>query len=86
MLIGVEISGDITVFQKEAEKIKDLTVEIQRIWNARHLRYANNNRGKWNHFKIIEKIPGQHNGKARNEASTKATKLDTEHLFREVLT
>jgi hypothetical protein len=51
------------------------------MWNARHKRYANNNREKWNHLKIIEKIPGQHNGKALNQASTKATKLGTAHTY-----
>jgi hypothetical protein len=34
LLIGVEISGDITVFKQEAEKNKDLAVEIQRMWNV----------------------------------------------------
>lgn len=34
MLIGAETSGERTVVKKEAEKNKDLTVEIQRIWNA----------------------------------------------------
>ena len=38
MLIDVEISGDRNVIKKEAEKIlkyKDLTIEIQRMWNAK---------------------------------------------------
>ena len=38
MLIDVAISGDKNVIKKEAEKIlkyKDLTIEIQRIWNVR---------------------------------------------------
>jgi len=37
MLIGVAISGDRNVIKKEAEKIlkyKDLTIEIQRMWNV----------------------------------------------------
>jgi len=37
MLIDVAISGDRNVIQKEAEKIlkyKDLTIEIQRMWNV----------------------------------------------------
>jgi hypothetical protein len=36
MLLDISITGDRNVIQKEAEKIlkyKDLTVEIQRMWN-----------------------------------------------------
>jgi hypothetical protein len=33
MLIGVEISGERTVVKKETERDRDLTVEIQRMWN-----------------------------------------------------
>ena len=38
MLIDVAMSGDRNVIKKEAEKIlkyKDLTVEIQRMWNVK---------------------------------------------------
>ena len=38
MLIDVEISGNRCVIKKEAEKIlkyKDLTIEIQRMWNVK---------------------------------------------------
>ena len=38
MIIDVAISGDRNVIKKEAEKIlkyKDLTIEIQRIWNVK---------------------------------------------------
>jgi len=38
MLIDVAISGDRNVTRKEAEKIlkyKDLTIEIQRMWNVK---------------------------------------------------
>jgi hypothetical protein len=38
MLIDVAISGDRNVIKKEAEKIfkcKDLTIEIQRMWNLK---------------------------------------------------
>jgi hypothetical protein len=40
MLIDVPFPGDRNVIQKEAEKIlkyKDLTVEIQRVWNVKKL-------------------------------------------------
>ena len=38
MLIDIAISGDRNVIKKEAEKIlkyKDLTIEIQRMWNVK---------------------------------------------------
>jgi hypothetical protein len=38
MLIDVAIPGDRNIVQKEAEKIfkyKDLTIEIQRMWNVK---------------------------------------------------
>ena len=38
MLIDVAISGDRNVIKKEVEKIlkyKDLTIEIQRMWNVK---------------------------------------------------
>ena len=38
MLIDVAISGDINMIKKEAEKTlkyKDLTIEIQRMWNVK---------------------------------------------------
>jgi len=38
MLIDVAISGDRNVIKKEAEKLikhKDLTIEIQRMWNVK---------------------------------------------------
>jgi len=50
MLIDTAISGDRIVIKKEAEKIlkyKDLTIEIQRMWDTC------NNRGEWDYFKDI---------------------------------
>ena len=38
MLIDVAISGDRNVIKKEAEKVlkyKDITIEIQRMWNIK---------------------------------------------------
>ena len=38
MLIDVAISGDRNVIEKEAEKIlkyKDLTIEVERVWNVK---------------------------------------------------
>ena len=56
MLIDVTISGDRNVIKKEAEKIlkyKDLTIEIQRMWNVKKKDDTSNNRGDWDYFKVI---------------------------------
>jgi hypothetical protein len=55
MLIDVAISGDRNVIKKEAEKIlkyKDLTIQIQRMWNVKNKSDTSNNRGNLNHLKI----------------------------------
>jgi len=51
--------------KKEAKKIlnyKDLTIEIQRMWNVKK-GDTSNNRGDWEYFKVIQKICEQHTGK-----------------------
>jgi hypothetical protein len=56
MLINVAISGDRNVIKKEAEKIlkyKELTIEIQRMWNVKARGDTNNDWSDWNYFKII---------------------------------
>ena len=48
MSIDAEISGDRNMIKKEAEKIincKDVTTEIQRMWNAKNQSDTNNNMG-----------------------------------------
>ena len=65
MLIDVAISGDRNVIKKEAKKIlkyKDLTTEIQRMWNVKN-KGDTRNRGDWDCFKVIQKIREQHTGK-----------------------
>jgi hypothetical protein len=65
--------GDRNVVKKEAEKIlkhKYLTIQ-----NTAHVECKNkcdtsNNRGNWNHLKIIHKIPEQRIGKARSQGAT----------------
>jgi hypothetical protein len=55
------------VITKEAEKIlkyKDLTIEIQRMWNVKIKSEASNNRNNWNRFKITQTVPEQLTGKA----------------------
>ena len=52
----VAISGDRNVIKKEAEKIlkyKDLTIQIQRMWNVKIKGDTSNNRGDWDYFKDI---------------------------------
>jgi hypothetical protein len=65
VLINVAISGDVNVIKKEANKslkCKYLTIEIQRMWNVKECD-TSNNRGHWNDFKIIQKIPERHTGR-----------------------
>jgi len=65
-LIDITISGDRNVIEKEAEKIlkyKDLTIEIQCMWNVENKGDTSNNRGDWDYFKVIYKIREQHTRK-----------------------
>jgi len=69
MLIEVAILGDRNVIRKEDEKIlkyKDLTIEIQRMWNVK----TNNNRNDRDYFKVIQKIRRQHTRKTRSQGTT----------------
>jgi hypothetical protein len=70
MLIDIAISGDRNVIKKEAEKIleyKDLTTEIQRMWNTktRVIPVITGATGT-TYFKIIQKIREQHSRKQRS--------------------
>jgi hypothetical protein len=64
----VAIPGDRNVIQKEAEmilKYKDLTIQIQRMWNVKtRVIPVIINRSDWNHFKIIQKICEHHTRKS----------------------
>jgi len=69
MLIDVAISGDRNVIKKEAEKIlkyKNLTIEIQRMWNVKNKDDTSNNRGDSDYFKVIQKIREQPTRKPRS--------------------
>ena len=88
MLIDVAIPGDRNLIKKEAEKIvkyKDLTTEIQRMWNVKTkvtpvIIGATGTVSK--SFRIyVSNIPGNH--KSRN--SRKRAILGTTHILRKVL-
>jgi hypothetical protein len=89
MLIDVAISGDRNVIKKEAEKIlkyKDLTIEIQRMWNvkARVISVIIGATGTISKSfrKYLSNIPGNHEVRALKKTAI----LGTAHILRKVLT
>jgi hypothetical protein len=89
MLIDVAISGDRNVIKKEAEKIlkyKDLTTEIQRMWNvkARVIPVVLGATGAISKSfrKYVSDIPGNHDIKELQKTAI----LGTAHVLRKVLT
>jgi hypothetical protein len=89
MSIDVAISGDRNVIKKEAEKIlkyKDLTIEIQRMWNVKTkvipvIIGATGTISKL-FRKYVSNIPGNHEVKELQKTAI----LGTAHILREVLT
>jgi hypothetical protein len=89
MLIDVVISGERNVIKKEAEKIlqyKDLTIEIQSMWNAKTkmipvIISATGTISK-SFRKYVSNVPGNHEVKELQ----KTAKLGTAHILRKVLT
>ena len=89
MLIDVAISGDRNVIKKEAEKIlkyKDLTIEIQRMWNVKTkvipvIIGATGTISK-SFRKYVSNIPGNHEVKELQKTAI----LGTAHILRKVLT
>ena len=81
MLTDVAISGGTNVIKKEAEKIlkyKDLTIEIQRMWNVK----TNATRTILKLFrKYVSNIPGKHEVKELQKTAI----LGTAHILRKVL-
>jgi hypothetical protein len=89
VLIDIAISGDRNVIKKEAEKIlkyKDLTIEIQRMWNvkARVIPLVIGATGTISKSfrKSVSNIPGDHDVKELQKTAI----LGTAHILRKVLT
>jgi hypothetical protein len=97
MLIDIAISGDRNVIKKEAEKIlkyKDLTIEIQRVWNVEIQRMWNvktkvipviidaTGTISKSFRKYVSNIPGNHEVKELQKTAI----LGTVHILRKVLT
>jgi len=88
VLIDVAISGDRNVIKKEVEKIlkyKDLTIEIQHIWNVKTKVIPVITRATGIISKLCRKyvsnIPGKHEVKKLQKTAT----LGTAHTLRKVL-
>jgi hypothetical protein len=89
MLKDVANSGDRNVIKKEAEKFlkyKDLTIEIQRMWNVKTkvipvIMGATGTISK-SFRKYVSNIPGNH----KVEELQKTDILGTAHILRKVLT
>ena len=89
MLIDVAISGDRNVIKKKAEKClkyKDLTIEIQRMWNVKTkvipvIIRASGTISK-SFRKYVSNIPGNHEVKELQNTAI----LGTPHILRKVLT
>jgi hypothetical protein len=89
MLIDVAISGDRNVIKKETEKIlkyKDLTIEIQPMWNVKTKAIpviidATGTISK-SFRKYVSNIPGNHEVKELQKIAI----LGTAHIIRKVLT
>jgi hypothetical protein len=89
MLIDVVISWDRNVIKKEAEKIlkcKDLTIEIQRMWNVKTnvipLIIGATGTISKSFKKYVSNIPGNHEVKELQKTAI----LGTAHIVRKVLT
>jgi hypothetical protein len=88
MLIDVAISGGGNVIKKEVEKFlkcKDLTIEIQRMWNVKTkvipvIIGANGTISK-SFSKYVSNIPGKHEVKELQKTAI----LGTAHVLRKVL-
>jgi hypothetical protein len=89
MLIDVAISGDRNMIKKEAEKIlkyKDLTIEIQRMWNVKtkviQVIIGTTGTISKSFRKYVSNMPGNHEVKELQKTAI----LRTAHILRKVLT
>jgi len=80
MLIDVAISGDRNVIKKEAEKIltyKDLTVEIERMWNVKTkvipVIIGGSGPVSESFSKYVSNIPGKHEVKELQKTAISVT-------------
>jgi len=88
MLIDFAVSGDRNVIKKEADEIlkyKDLTTEIQRMWNLKSkvlpiVIWATGTISK-SFTKYLSNIPGNHEVKELQKTAI----LGTAHILRKVL-
>ena len=88
MLIDNAISGDRNVINKEAEKIlkyRNLTTEMQRMWNAKtkviQIIIGATGTISKSFRKYVSNIPGKHEVKELQKTAI----LGTAHILREVL-
>jgi len=88
MLIDVAISGDRNMIKKEDEKIlkyKDLTIEIQRMWNVKSnvtpVIIGTTGTISKSFRKYVSNIPGKHEVKELQKTAI----LGTAHILRKVL-
>ena len=86
VLIDVAISGDINVIKKGAEKIlkyKDLTIEIQSMWNVKTKVIPDATGTISKSFrKYVSNIPGNHEVKELQKTAI----LGTAHILRKMVT
>jgi len=88
MLMDVAISGDRKVIKKEAEKIlkyKDLTIEIQRMWNVKTEVIPVIIGATGNISKSFRKYVGNITVKHEVKELQKTAILGTSHILRKVL-
>jgi len=88
MLIDVAMSGDRNVIKKEAEKIlkyKDLTIEIQHIWNVKTKVIPVITGATWTISKSFRKYVSNIPGKYEVKELQKTAILGTAHILRKVL-
>jgi len=88
MLIDVAMSGDRNVIKKEAEKIlkyKDLTIEIQHMWNVKTKVIPVITGATWTISKSFRKYVSNIPGKYEVKELQKTAILGTAHILRKVL-